>query len=461
MSGTNRVLWSEGLYLRTQHFQQQDRHAESLMRAGLQVAPWQAQGFVRLELDRAALDAGQVAIRTAEGLFPDGTPFHIPDTAAPPPPVPISASMAGAAHLALPVEQAGAATMDPAHAEASGTRYRGEILQVRDTVRNGADPAEVEVARLNLRILGPGEAVAGFVTLPLAHVEGLRADGSVAIPDGDLPPALSIAALPWYAGLLQEVVTGLDRIAEAHGALVLGGAGRSIENLLILELANSARPRFAHHLAQNIIHPCALYEDLVALAGRMATYGSSSRRLSDLPVYDHREPAASYGPLADSLRSLMLSLRHVEPKSRALPVAKHSQNIWKVRIDNPEILKTSRIVLRVGSNLSEDTLRKLFVDQATVGAADAFESLWKSRLPGIALKPLHSQPREIPYDGERLCLELNQKSEHFAQLANAPGFVIGISGQLKASRRSTATRSAGNGPRGTKRRRMSEMGETR
>ena len=425
-------MWSEGLYLRTQHFQQQDRHADALMRAGLQTAAHQPYGFSRLELDRAGLDAGQVAIRAAEGLFPDGTPFSIPETAAPPPPVPVTAGASGLAHLALAVEQPGVATMDPSHADPSGARYRGEIVQVRDTLRNGADPADVEVARLALRLLAPGEATAGFVTLPVAQIEGLRADGSVAIPDGDLPPALTIAALPWYAGFLQEVVTGLDRIAEAHGALVLGGAGRSIENLLILELANTARPRFAHLLAQNLIHPCALYEDLVALAGRMATYGSSSRRLSDLPVYDHRAASAAFGPLADTLRSLMLSLRHVEPKSRALPVAKHSQNVWKVRIDNPEILKTSRIVLRVGSNLSEESLRKLFVDQATVGAADAFESLWKSRLPGIALKPLHSQPREIPYDGERLCLELNQKSEHWAQLLNAPGFVIGISGQLES-----------------------------
>ena len=399
MTGTNRVVWSEGLYLRTQHFQQQDRHGEALMRAGLQAAPWQPHGFTRLELDRAALDAGQISIRSAQGLFPDGTPFSIPETTAPPPPVPVAAGAAGVANLALPVEQAGAATMDPSHAEPSGARYRGEIVEVRDTVRNGADPAEVEIARLNLRILGPNEATAGFVTLPIAHVEGLRADGSVAIPDGDLPPALTVAALPWYAGFLKEVVTGLDRIAEAHGALVLGGAGRSIENLLILELANTARPRFAHILAQNIVHPCALFEDLVSLAGRMATYGSSSRRLSEMPAYDHNDPAPAFSALADTLRSLMLSLRHVEPKSRALPVAKHSQNIWKVRIDNPEILKTSRIVLRVGSEMSEDMLRKLFVDQATVGAADAFEMLWKSRLPGISLKPLHSQPREIPYDG--------------------------------------------------------------
>jgi type VI secretion system protein ImpJ len=430
MSERNRVVWSEGLYLRTQHFQQQDRHVEALVRAALQVAPWQPHGFTRLELDRAALDAGQIAIARAEGLFPDGTPFAIPDAAAPPAPIKIAAGAAGAVHLAVPVEQAGTATMDPAHAEPSGARYRGEIVEMRDTIRNGADPAEVEIARLNLRALAPAEALAGFVTLPLVHVEGLRADGSVAIREGDLPPALTIAAHPWYAGFLKEVVTGLDRIAEAHGGLVLGGAGRSIENLLILELANTSRPRMAHLLAQNLIHPCALYEDLVALAGRMATYGSSSRRLSDLPAYDHMDPTPAFTALADSLRSLMLSLRHVEPKSRALPVAKHSQNIWKVRIDNPELLRTSRIVLRVGSTMSEDMLRRLFVDQATVGAADAFEMLWKSRLPGIALKPLHSQPREIPYDGERLCLELNQQSEHFAQLANAPGFVIGISGQF-------------------------------
>ena len=432
MTDTNRVVWSEGLYLRTQHFQQQDRHTGALMRAGLLAAPHQPYGFSRLELDRAGLDAGQVAIRAAEGLFPDGTPFSIPETAAPPPPVTVTAGATGIAHLALAVEQPGVATMDPSYADPSGARYRGEIVQVRDTVRHGADPADVEVARLALRLLAPGEATAGFVTLPVAQVEGLRADGSVAIPDGDLPPALRIAALPWYAGFLKEVVTGLDRIADAHGTLVLGGAGRSIENLLILELANTARPRFAHLLAQNLIHPCALYEDLVALAGRMATYGSSSRRLSDLPVYDHRAASAAFGPLADTLRSLMLSLRHVEPKSRALPVARHSQNVWKVRIDNPEILKTSRIVLRVGSTLSEESLRNLFVNQATVGAADAFESLWKSRLPGIALKPLHSQPREIPYDGERLCLELNQKSEHWAQLLTAPGFIIGISGELES-----------------------------
>ena len=38
MSDANRVLWSEGLFLRTQHFQQQDRFFETVARGDLAVA---------------------------------------------------------------------------------------------------------------------------------------------------------------------------------------------------------------------------------------------------------------------------------------------------------------------------------------------------------------------------------------------------------------------------------------
>lgn len=432
MTNGNKVVWSEGLFLRTQHFQQQDRHAEALMRGALRAAPHQRFGFTRLAFDAAALGSGRVAIEAAAGIFPDGTPFAIPDDTAPPAPVAIRRDgPAGLVALAIPLEQAGGATVDPAHAEPSGARWRGRMAATRDTVRGSpADPEEIEIAGLAARLIAPGEEAGGHVTLPVARVEGLTAEGAVALAEGHLPPGLGIGVSPWYGGLLRELVTGLDRIAEAHGGIVRGGAGRSVENLLILELANAARPRLAHLQAQNLAHPSELFADLAELAGRMATYGSSSRRMSEMPVYDHADPQPAFAALADTLRSLVLSLRHVEPKSRALPVARHAQNIWKVRIDNPDLLRTSRIVLRVGSEMSDESLRRIFADQATVGAADAFETLWKSRLPGIALRPLHSQPREIPYDGERLCLELDQKSEHWSQLLDAPGFVIGVSGKL-------------------------------
>ncbi len=431
MTERNKVVWSEGLFLRTQHFQQQDRYAEGLLLAALRASPMHPYGFSSLELDRAALDAGRISVLRGDGLFPDGTPFSIPSDCLAPAPVGLKpGSGHGVVCLAIPALRPGTVTIDPSYAEATGARYKGRLVQTCDTVRSGTAVEEIEVAALATKLIVPGDDAAGFITMPLARVDGLRADGSVALVEGFLAPALTIKAVPWYSGLLLELVTGLERIAEAHGGMVIGGTGRSVDNLLILELANTARPLLAHVLAQNCEHPATLFGELASLAGRMATYGASSRRLSDLPAYDHMDPQPAYAALAEVLRSLLLTLRHVEPKARAMPVARHSQNVWKVRIDNSEILRTSRIVLRVGSEMSEESLRKIFVSQATVGSADTFETLWKSRLPGIALKPLHTQPREIPYDGERLCLELDQKSEHWAELLDAPGFVIGVSGQL-------------------------------
>jgi type VI secretion system protein ImpJ len=425
------VLWSEGLFLRPQHFQQQDRATEALVRGALRAARLQPWGFASLALDPVTLEAGRIAVASASGIFPDGTPFAIPETMAPPEPIAIGRETpAGPVLLALPLEAPGGASFDPAHAAPSGARYRGVIERVRDAVHGGADPEEIEIARPAAILLPPGRETGGYTALPVAEAAGLRSDGGVALREDFLPPALATAAVPFYRQLLQELVTGLDRIAEAHGRMVLGGAGRSVENLLVLELANAARPRLAHMAEQDLFHPGELFLELAGLAGRMATYGSGSRRLSELPPYDHLAPAPAFAALTDTLRSLILSLRYVEPKSRALPVMKHAINIWKVRIDNAELLTSSRIVVRVGSELSDDALRRIFVQQATVGSAGEFDALWKSRLPGIPLKPLHSQPREIPYDGDRLCLELDQKSEHWASLRDAPGFVIGVSGVL-------------------------------
>ena len=431
MTDRNRVVWSEGLFLRTQHFQQQDRHTEWLARRALRSTPLQSFGFVSLKLDQTSLDAGLVSVEEAEGVFPDGTFFSVPDGTSEIAPVPVAADTEpGLVALAIPAERAGAAQIDPAHADPSGTRYRGEMVTARDNIRNGAEPTEVEIARLAPRLMLPGEETTGFSTLPIADISGLNAEGGVVVSDLFLPPALTISAASWYEKLLRELLTGTENICEAHAGMVLGGTGASMENLLILEAANTARARIAHLAHQNDVHPSELFLHLAGLAGQLATYGASARRFTELPAYEHGNPGPGYQALADELRSLVLSLSHVEPKSRNLPVNRHSDNIWTVRIDNPDILNKSRIVLRVGGAMSESMLRKLFVQQTTVGAPEEFDSLWKAKLSGIPLKPLHSQPREIPYDGERLCLELDRTSEHWSALNNAQGFVVGVAGKL-------------------------------
>ncbi|TIT87618.1 MAG: type VI secretion system baseplate subunit TssK, partial [Mesorhizobium sp.] len=140
MSDANRVLWSEGLFLRTQHFQQQDRFLEATVRGALRAGQLHTFGFQQLTLDQSLLDAGQIAILSARGIFPDGTPFSIPEMMDAPRPLPVTADTgAGPVLIALPLEPPGGVGFDPAHAASTGARYHGRIVSVRDAVQGGSD----------------------------------------------------------------------------------------------------------------------------------------------------------------------------------------------------------------------------------------------------------------------------------------------------------------------------------
>ncbi len=65
MKTKNRVIWSEGLFLRPQHFQQSERFIEQWIDLRLRALARFAHGFTELELDREQLRMGKVALRNA------------------------------------------------------------------------------------------------------------------------------------------------------------------------------------------------------------------------------------------------------------------------------------------------------------------------------------------------------------------------------------------------------------
>ena len=86
MSSNNRVVWSEGLFLRPQHFQQQDRYLERYIEGRSRALRSHSWGLTELEIERDLLSIGKLGLRRAAGVFPDGTPFAMPDDDPLPPP---------------------------------------------------------------------------------------------------------------------------------------------------------------------------------------------------------------------------------------------------------------------------------------------------------------------------------------------------------------------------------------
>src|SRR5690606_27449343 len=78
MAWNNRVVWSEGMFLRPQHLQQHDRYVETLVDSRCRPLLAGGWGFSELQLDTALLTQGKLAILSARGVLPDGTPFDIP-----------------------------------------------------------------------------------------------------------------------------------------------------------------------------------------------------------------------------------------------------------------------------------------------------------------------------------------------------------------------------------------------
>ncbi|TMJ61799.1 MAG: type VI secretion system baseplate subunit TssK, partial [Alphaproteobacteria bacterium] len=174
MTWTNRVVWQEGMFLRAQHFQQQDRWLEALVRtrtAPLRPHPW---GIVEMAIDRELLATGRFALTSAIGMFEDGTPFAIPGETDHPPPLELPESTRNAVvYLAAPVRQAGAVEVA---ANGADGRYQLREFEAYDTHSASPQPAPLQIGRLRLRYMLETEERAGYLCIGLARIVEVAAD---------------------------------------------------------------------------------------------------------------------------------------------------------------------------------------------------------------------------------------------------------------------------------------------
>jgi len=72
MAWDSKVLWSEGMFLQPQHFQQADRHAEAMLSGvARRILPY-AWGVSDLDIDADVLKIGQFELKSTSGLFQTG-----------------------------------------------------------------------------------------------------------------------------------------------------------------------------------------------------------------------------------------------------------------------------------------------------------------------------------------------------------------------------------------------------
>ena len=437
MTLSGRVVWSEGMLLRTQHLQQQDRWVEGLVRASTHGLLGTTDGAsASSNSNSGLLTQGKVGIRRASGVMPDGTAFAFPDDCPNPEPVAVAATAAqGIVYLALPVRLAGSAEIDAPGREPTGARYAAREVEIRDSVAHADSAgAPVHLAELRFRLLNGGTSRDAYVDLPLARVAAVLADGTLVL-DGEFPvPCLGYGASPYLGGVVDELVGKLESIARERAAFVTGrraqGAG-DLADFLALLLCNKYLAGARHLSAQRGTHPEDLYRWMLELLAEASSFAAGDPVAPEIEPYRHAEPWLGFRPLVAEVRRTLLELARPDRKAVQIPLRLFPSGARAAEIQDRSLFTEASFYIAVQAPASPEQIRQRLPGQITIGPAEDLQGMVRSAVPGIPLRHVPTVPREIPVRRQMVYFEFDQNSDFWRRLPQSAGLALHVTGELR------------------------------
>jgi len=431
MSENNRIVWTEGLFLRPQHFQQQERYLETFVEGRTAALRSHSWGFVQVEIERDLLAIGKLGLRSARGIFPDGTPFVMPDND----PLPVALDVGSRlrdqiVHLVVPLRKAGA-TLTARRDSVDVTRYRALDHGARDVTTDSSEFADLEVAALNAQLRPESEPTEDFARIPVARIIECRADGQVILDDAFIPTVLQCTAAPRLATFLAELQGLLHQRAEALAARAVAsgrGGAAEIADFLMLQSVNRYEPVIAHLAAATSCHPEDLYRLMIEIAGDLSTLTSPSRRPAQFPGYRHEFLRQSFEPVIQALRSSLSVV--LERNAVSIPLAQKKFGISVATVTDRGLFENSVFVLAARADIPADELRSRFPLQLKIGPVEKIRDLVNLQLPGLGIQAMAVAPRQIPYHAGFTYFELDRSGELWRALKTAAAIAVHQSGEF-------------------------------
>jgi type VI secretion system protein ImpJ len=432
MSAHNRVIWSEGLFLQPQHFQQQDRYFERYVEMRCQPLVPHSWGFTEIEFERDFLSIGKFGLRRVAGVFPDGTPFRMPEDDPLPSPIDVRSDVRDQIlYLAVPLRRSGepdvARTADADELARHGVRE----LQARNATSSTGDPALLEVGALRTRFLLASDATQAYACLPLAHLVECRPDRQVVLDDSFIPTVLHARTANRLATLTTELVGLFHQRGEALGGRVSAtarGAAAEFADFLMLQAINRYEPLLAHYADSGALHPEELFQVCVSAAGELATFTTTSKRPPKFPAYRHDQLRASFEPVIASLRDSLSKV--LTQTAVSIPLEPRKFGISVAIVADRTLFSTAAFILAARADLPAEELRRRFPAQLRIGPAEKITDLVRSGLRGVPVHAVPVAPRQIPFHAGFAYFELDQTDELWVQLQSSGGVAMHVAGEF-------------------------------
>ena len=401
MKSLSQVVWSEGMYLGPHEFQAQARYFEDAIQFATTALWFQSYGLIGCTPDNDALRNGTVNLVHASGIFPDGTPFLIPQADAAPVARPIADAFPPTrdrmtVFLGMTVHKAGGRNCAMSR-EPGDTRYFAEPRSFNDET-NGTDARQVTIRRKNIRLLLETELDDKIVSLPLARVQ--RDGSGHFIYDSEfVPPCLQISSSERLMLMLRRLIEILEAKSATLSRPSSGAGGvaefstRDLANFWLMHAVNSGLAALRHLWIAKRGHPEELFVEMSRLGGALCTFALESHP-RNLPVYDHNNLSECFEKLDYHIRTHLETI--VPTNCLPIQLKKIENYYYEGEITDTRCLGKARWVFGIHAEIGEAELIVRAPQLVKLCSAKFVKELVRRAIGGLTLTHLPVPPPAIP-----------------------------------------------------------------
>jgi type VI secretion system protein ImpJ len=425
-----KVLWGEGLFLRPQHFQQQDRYHETRLADTASALHPYCWGVRRLALDADALKADTLRITDLSLIFPDGDLVRAPEHDPLPPQCRLDALppavQAITFHAALPVLKPHGDNCAGRGEARADTRFGQREHDTQDLFSQAA-PAPVAYLTRAVRLVPDTEPLDAYDSFPLVRLRRV-ATGGFEIDPAFTPPSLTVAGAP---GLHARLVRLLEKLLAKVNALyghyrepgrhVVELRGGDVASFWLLHTVSTGYAALTHYLTQRDLHPERLFQELLALAGGLMTF-SRSVRLEDLPAYAHQDPGPAFARLDGILRELLDTV--ISSRYFAVALTNERPSYHLGTLDSGKINAQTTLYLGVAADLPALQLVDVVPLRFKIGAPEDVDKLVLTAMPGVKLAHAAQVPSALPVRPDMVYFVLENRGVLYDSMLKAQSISI-------------------------------------
>jgi type VI secretion system protein ImpJ len=421
-----KILWSEGLFLRPQHFQQQDRYHEARTHATVLAAQPMLWGVQSFELDAAALGNGRLRLLALRAIFREGELLDAPASDPLPPAIDLDALPAEVQEITyyagLPAQES--------------DRFQPAEHETADLFSD-ALPVGLTYLRRQARLLSDMEPRGAYDCFPLLRLRRL-VSGSFEPDPAFMPPSLSVSATPRLKLLLDQLMDALQaKVNALQGHMrepsrnVIEFRGGDVASFWLLHTVSTSAATLLHLLRHPSLHPERLYQAMLGLAGGLMTY-SRAVHLGSLPAYDHSAPAPSFLQLDALIRELLDTVISTRYFGIVLREEKPGYHIGK--LDSGKIGAGTTLYLAIAAAMPALELVDAVPLRVKAGAPDNVEQCVLSAMPGVRLVHAPQVPSAIPVRPDACYFALENRGVLYEQMLKAQSISIYVPAGIKELR---------------------------